>query len=271
MKKEFYISILILLGFVSFLWLEKPLRECLDTLLLNKQLAKNISGATVRIILIVLVFSMIRSFKLIHFTGLDSWRNLKNIQAAAIPFAIVAMGIMGNWNTYLSSEFSILLFFAISTFTVGVVEELTFRGTVFPLLIKSFAHSKRPILISGIVSSLMFGAIHFINLYSQPGNLIGITSQVFFATSIGVFFCGLLVRTENILVPAIIHAMVNFGFGAGELKEVIEKTEVVNTIDAVNWNSIIPTTVFFLFIFIGGIYMINKADKKAIKGKLKLE
>jgi hypothetical protein len=39
--------------------------------------------------------------------------------------AFVAVGLASNWNTYMSSEKGLLLLFAISTFAVGIVEELT--------------------------------------------------------------------------------------------------------------------------------------------------
>jgi len=271
MKKEIKIAIVILIGFLSFLWLEKPLREYLFGILFDEQIAKQIASTTIRIILIAITFFLINKFRLIAFTGLNYWQKFKNIQAIIIAFAFTIMGISVNWNTYINTEFRVLFLFIISTLAVGIVEELAFRGIIFPLLIKSFTKTKRPILISAVLSSLMFGLVHFINLFSQPENIIGITSQVFFATAIGVFFCGLMVRTENILVPCIIHALVNVSFGAGELKQSIEEFSDVEEVSGINWNSLITTTIFFSFILVGGIYMILKTDKKIILDKLEKE
>jgi membrane protease YdiL (CAAX protease family) len=269
MKKEIKIAIVVLIGFLSFLWLEKPLREYLTLTLFEEKIAKQISSITIRIILIAITFGLIKKLRLIDFTGLNYWQNLKNIQAVMIVLAFIIIGISGNWTTYKGTKLELLILFALSTFAVGIVEELAFRGTIFPLLIKSFKKTNRPILISALLSSLMFGLVHFINLFSQPENIIGIISQVFFATAIGVFFCGLMVRTENILIPCIIHALVNFSFGAGELKQSIKEISDIEEVSVINWNSLIPTTIFFSFIFIGGIYMILKTDKEAILDSLK--
>lgn len=271
MKKEIKIAIVVLIGFLSFLWLEKPLRECLSLNLFEEDIAKQISSITIRIILIVITFGLIKKLRLINFTGLISWRNFKNIQAVFIALALIIMGISSNWTTYTDTKLELLILFTLSTFAVGIVEELAFRGTIFPLLIKSFRITNRPILMSAVISSLMFGLVHFINLFSQPDNIIGITSQVFFATAIGVFFCGLMVRTENILIPCIIHALVNFSFGAGELKQSIEEISDIEEVSGINWSSLIPTTIFFSFIFIGGIYMILKTDKATILSTLEKE
>lgn len=270
MKKEFILSLLILFGFLSFLWLEKPTREFLCTIQLEEPIAKQISSVVIRLILIIAIGKLIQKLHLIEFTGLNLWRNYKNIHAVIIATAFVAIGMANNWNTYITSEKVLLFLFATSTLAVGLVEELTFRGVIFPLLIKSLSHTKRPIFNGALFSSMMFGMVHFLNLFSQPENLIGIISQVFFATSIGVFFCGLMVRTENILIPCVLHSLVNFSFGAGELKQTIQERANIDEIATVNWNSLIPTTMFFSFILIGGAYMIHKSDKQIILKKLKL-
>jgi membrane protease YdiL (CAAX protease family) len=269
MNKEIKIALVVLIGFLSFLWLEKPLREYLSDALFNEQIARKISSITIRISLIAIAFYLIKKFRFVEFTGLDNWQKFENLQAVLIAIVFIIFGFTTNFNIYANAEFKLLLSFAISTLAVGIFEELAFRGIIFPLLIKSFSKSKRPILISAVLSSFLFGIVHFINLFSQPENIIGITSQVFFATAIGVFFCGLMVRTENILIPCIIHALINFSFGAGELKPSIEEISSAGEASGIKWSSVIPTTIFFTIIFIGGIYMILKSNKAIILGKLK--
>ncbi len=270
MNKEIKISAVVLIGFLSFLWLEKPLREFLSLVMFNDFEAKQISSIVIRTTLILVAAVFIKKLNLKEFTGFNSWKNYKNIQAIFIPLTFILMGLVSNWNTYSNTASKMLILFVLSTLVVGIVEELVFRGTIFPLFIKSFSDKRRPILISAVLSSLMFGVVHYVNLFSQPENLIGITSQVFFALAIGVFFCGLMTRTENILIPCLLHALVNFSFGAGELKDTVEHTSI-DEITEISWNSLIPTTLFFSFIFIGGVYMILKSDKENILRKLKIK
>lgn len=271
MKKEFKIAILIFLGFLSLLWIEKPLRELLSSFQIDDRTANNSSGLVVRVILIFVAYHFIKKLKFEKFTGLDSLSKFTNIQAIFIPLMFILMGLFSNWKIYLNSEFHTLLLFGLSVLAVGVVEEFIFRGAIFPLCIKALRNSQRPILIGAILSSSLFGIVHFINLFSQPANLVGITSQVFFALSIGVFFSGLLVRTENIAIPAFIHALVNFSFGAGELRTVTEEISTVKEVMGVDWSTIIPTTIFFAFIFAGGVYMILNCNEKNIIRKLDIE
>lgn len=266
--RKIVLAIIITMGFLSFLWLEKPFREFLSQDLLDLQFAKQVSGIIVRLMLIILAIVAINRLQHFRFTGLNRWKNVKNIRAIIIPIIFIVLGVSSNWSTYSQAETKLVLLFAISTMAVGFVEEFVFRGAIFPLCIKAFKKTNRPIVLSAIVSSLMFGIVHFVNLFSQPENIMGITSQVFFATSIGVFFCGLMVRTENIVIPCIIHALVNFSFGADELVQTSEELTHTGIEAGINWGSLVPTTLFFTFILLGGIYMIRKSDKKIILDSL---
>jgi membrane protease YdiL (CAAX protease family) len=194
-----------------------------------------------------------------------------NIQATFIPLVFVLLGIYSNWNTYYQAELPTLALFGLSVLAVGIVEEFVFRGALFPLCIQAFKNTNRPILYAAVLSGSVFGMVHFVNVFSQPDNFIGITSQVFFALSIGVFFSGLMVRTENILIPALIHALINFGFGADELHPLAEELSEGKEGDGVEWNSVIPTTLFFAFILAGGVYMILKSDVNHVLKKLGIE
>lgn len=235
---------------------------------IDELVAKFISGFLIRMFLIVGALTLMIKLKLINFAGLDSLGKVKNIHAALIAFSIIIMGFFSNWNTYVNTPVYLVILFLSYTLTVGIVEEVVFRGTIFPLFIKNFKNSKWPIMLGAVLSSFMFGAIHYINLFKQPENIIGITSQVFFALSIGVFFCGLMVRTERIIIPCIIHGLINFTFGSGELKQISEDSSIITENSGANWSTLIPTTIFFSFIFLGGVYMILKSNKEKILQKL---
>lgn len=264
MKKQLNIAIVLLIGFLAFLWLEKPLKQVLNQMWEQRAMANLVAGIAVRLLLIGIALALIQKLRLLPFTGLKPWKRIQNLQAVGVALVFTTVGITSNWFTYQSASAGMLVLFAISTLAVGVVEELIFRGAIFPLFIQAFAQAKRPILKSAVLSSFMFGMVHFVNLFSQPHNWVGISSQVFFATAIGVFFCGLLVRTENILIPCLIHALVNFSFGAADLNETVSLMPEAAASTGINWNSLLPTTLFFAFILMGGVYMIAKSNEASV-------
>ncbi|MEZ5056277.1 MAG: CPBP family intramembrane glutamic endopeptidase [Saprospiraceae bacterium] len=271
MKKEFKFATLIFIGFLLILWLEKPIRELLISFQIEELTAKYSSGLLVRIVLIMIGLALVKKLDFRSFSGLVSPGKFTNIQAVIIPLMFILGGIFSNWSTYLNAPtYKLILFFAF-VLSVGMVEELFFRGTIFPLCIQAFKSVHNPILMGAIVSGSLFGLVHFVNLLNQPDNVAGIVSQAFFALSIGIFFSGLMVRTENILIPIVIHALVNFGFGAAELENANQDLPLNPEETGLNWNSIIPTTLFFTLIAASGIYMILKSNKNLIMKKLGME
>ncbi|HPH20487.1 MAG TPA: hypothetical protein PLE32_16980, partial [Haliscomenobacter sp.] len=67
---------------------------------------------------------------------------------------------------------------------------------------------------------------------------------------------------------AILHGLVNFAFGAAELKATTLPEITAKLAHETNWNSIVPTAFFFLFILLGGLFMVKKTDSNLILNKL---
>ena len=112
-------------------------------------------------------------------------------------------------------------------------------------------------MLADLRSSALFGIMHYINYIKTPKFDV-VTSLVIFAFCIGCFFCGLLLRTKNIFLVAIIHGLVNFSFGS----------EVLKSIDPITKAQTQPTFIslfFTLFIwsilFIAGYKMMQLAKK----------
>lgn len=268
MKKELRFIIVIFVGFITLLWLAKPLREFLINYDITELNARLISGVFTRLLIISISLWIISKLNLKKYNGLEKSNKITNLQALLIPSLFILMGITGNLSTYFNTNIFVLFLFIISVFIVGFAEELLFRGIILPLFITYFKDQKAVLYLSVILSSSIFGIVHYINIFKEPDNFWGITHQVFFALSIGVFFGGLMLRTNSIIIPSLFHGFVNFSFGAGDLKQKDIQIITEKITEGVNWNSIIPTTIFFIFIFLGGIYMIKKVDAEMVLSKL---
>ncbi|PID29424.1 MAG: hypothetical protein CR982_02925 [Candidatus Cloacimonadota bacterium] len=267
-RKELYNILYSLTLFILLLLLEKLLRVCLSDYFIIELNVEFISKAITRVVIILSLLWLINRFKLKKYNGLEKNRKIKNLQSLLFPSLFILMGLMINWNTYLDTNRATLFLFTLSVFSVGFAEEFLFRGIIFPLFIRYFKMRKNVLFLSVVLSSSIFGVAHYLNLIREPNNFLGVTSQVVFAISIGIFLGGLMLRTENILIPSIFHGFVNFSFDTTQLKT--GGVEFINdTIkEGVNWNSMITTTLFFTFILLGGVYMIKKVDKKEILLKL---
>ncbi|MDC1162496.1 type II CAAX endopeptidase family protein [Tenacibaculum sp.] len=268
MKKELKYIILIFTGFIALLWLAKPLRKLFENYNITELKGKLIAGIIARLFIITISFWIIGKLKFKKYNGIEKGEKVQNLQSLIIPFLFILMGLLSSWNIYINADKTTLILFTASVFIVGLTEELLFRGTILPLFISYFKSQKGVLYFSVIASSLIFGIIHYINIFKEPGNFGGITHQVFFALSIGVFFGGLMLRTKNITIPSLFHGFVNFSFGTGDLKQDDIQTINEKITNGVDWSSLILTTLFFVFIFISGVYMIKKTDKELVLNKL---
>ncbi len=99
--------------------------------------------------------------------------------------------------------------FALSCVAVGLYEELLFRGVLFPLFARAFAPNKRGLVLSIVFSSIIFGAVHLVNLFAGAG-IIDTLLQVVYSTLMGGLCAFVLVQTHQIFFCVAVHTLFNF-------------------------------------------------------------
>ncbi|WP_116652815.1 CPBP family intramembrane glutamic endopeptidase [Pelagibacterium sediminicola] len=92
-------------------------------------------------------------------------------------------------------------FIVLNTLMVGVSEEVMFRGVLFRALLSNYR-----IWTAIIVSSLLFGAVHILNVFAT-GNLSGAVLQSIPAAMSGVLFVAIVIRTGSIWPAIGYHAV----------------------------------------------------------------
>lgn len=91
---------------------------------------------------------------------------------------------------------------------VGFFEEMAFRGCVLMYLLKKRVNTRLGIFMAILWSSVAFGAVHLINLFtSSPGAVL---LQLGYSALIGALCSVVLLETGNIWLCVILHAVYNF-------------------------------------------------------------
>jgi membrane protease YdiL (CAAX protease family) len=102
----------------------------------------------------------------------------------------------GSLNAPLSTAITAVAF----ALAVGFVEEGLFRGLLFGTLLP------KGIVLSAIVSSVLFACFHLINLFSGvPWSYVA--SQLLFTLGLGSLFAALRVRAISIWPPILLHVL----------------------------------------------------------------
>ena len=111
------------------------------------------------------------------------------------------------WDKIPSTKEGII--FLISMLGVGLFEETLMRGTLFNIMRESWKDQQHGIMKAAIISSIMFGIPHILNLIENPQLRCQTAAQMIYATLIGIYFCGLYVKHRNFMGLVIIHALVD--------------------------------------------------------------
>ena len=129
---------------------------------------------------------------------------------------------------------------------IGFFEEMAFRGVVLLRLIERRPQSKLWVFWSIVLSSVIFGLIHLINLLnSSPAAVL---MQIGYSALIGAMCSVVLIKTANLWLCVILHGVFNFGgavvqyCGSGEIWDTF--TVILTAVIAV------AVTVYFTVAFL---------------------
>ena len=121
-----------------------------------------------------------------------------------------------------------IMIYILTMFLVGMNEEVIMRGIVLNLFADRFSNTRRGVLAAIILSSVIFGAAHIPNVLSGVP-LSSALIQALQATLLGVLFAAIYLRSGNLWICIIIHALVDFGglmasgiFGNGDMTDMRE-------------------------------------------------
>ena len=115
---------------------------------------------------------------------------------------------------------SSIAFFALVCLGVGFFEEMAFRGCAFMLFLKSRTQSRGKIFLAILLSSAVFGLVHFVNIFFGA-SLGAVLLQIGYSALIGALCSVVLLLTRNIWACVCLHAVYNFcggiieGYGSG--------------------------------------------------------
>lgn len=104
----------------------------------------------------------------------------------------------------------LIALFVLECLSIGLMEELLFRGLLQDTLTKLFESKPHGGIITVIVTSAAFGLIHLFNLFAGAG--FGATIlQVGYSFLIGAMLSAVIMKTGDIWLCVIIHAAFDFG------------------------------------------------------------
>lgn len=228
MTRELKISIFLITGSLLCILMVPLLEEFFEEIFNREFLSRLAAGSSIRLILCLFLGYLVVKKGFLPFNGLSPY-SFKNPLLLIISIAVILILAFSSYEYYFASSPKMLALFAFDQALIGIFEELLFRGIVFPLLILHFAGKNKPVLKAVILSSIIFGFIHFVGILRNPEIFLGVLNTVIFASGIGFFMAVFFLKTRNILAPAFLHFLIDFTNGASALKEEVVPQAIPTT------------------------------------------
>lgn len=92
---------------------------------------------------------------------------------------------------------------------VAFMEELYLRGLLQNYIEKCFGPRKNASVSAVLIASVLFGAGHIFGALGQP--FLTVACKALWNVGLGIYFGSVYVRTRNLLVPVMLHFIVNAG------------------------------------------------------------
>ncbi|MDO9629402.1 MAG: type II CAAX endopeptidase family protein [Acholeplasmataceae bacterium] len=174
-----------------------------DNSIITRSILRFLGGTAFVVMLISFGYSSILSFK-----------NVKKSLLIMIPAFIISINNFPiiaylSGRTTLTEPIYRVYLFLIECLSVGFFEEILFRGIILMFLVKKLEHVKNGLLISIVLSSLMFGFIHILNLYSGA-SVSSTFLQIGYSFLIGMMWAVMFLKTGNLWLVMLLHATFNF-------------------------------------------------------------
>ena len=187
-------------------------------------------------------------------------KNLKpSMVFASWGFLVLLLNIIPNLflGTPLESSYGLLLAVT-GGIAPGLYEEVTCRGVVLSNMRYQWRNAKNPIMMSLLASSIAFGLIHLVNLFSTVGPTL---IQVGYATGLGIFFGAVYLRTRNLWGPVVVHALIDI---SAKIFVTEDPVAGIASLAVPPEQMLVGIAVFIVFTSIG-LYLVRPAKHEEIK------
>ena len=103
-----------------------------------------------------------------------------------------------------------ILWFVLCMLSIGVTEELVFRGLITRMIFEKYGRSAVGVWLSVLVSSLLFGGVHLLNAAGGAVSIGSVLVQVVGAMALGMCLAAAYLRTNSLWAVALIHGYMDF-------------------------------------------------------------
>ena len=114
-----------------------------------------------------------------------------------------------NNQAYLVQPIYTVYIFVLESISSAFFEEIIFRSIILVFLLERLPRNKKGVFYAILISSLLFGLLHFVNLFSGV-SIYNVSLQIGYSFLMGMLWAVMYLKTKNIWLTIILHGTYNF-------------------------------------------------------------
>ena len=246
LRRPFFFGLVLIIMYVFFVYLTFPI----NFLFPETEIGQLYGNAAIKLTISLLFLAILWRFSWGQASGLTRFGNDKAWLVVAI---ILVYHVLINMR-FMTGDFAILfpdsplaIANLVYYFPASLMEEVLFRGLTLLAMVFAWGHTKKGLLKAIILSSLLFGLIHLLNVFELALEVVFL--EILVASLLGFFWAAITFATRSLWPAIIIHWLTN---AAVNLK----------LIGIENFQETIPMhlgrALFFIPLVIYGAYLVWK-------------
>lgn len=188
--------------------------------------------------------------------------SFKNTLDICLPILILAcLSFVTNLSSIVNSvNIPNIISLVIYAAAIGLFEEIFFRGIILEEMLKS-SDSKKAVILSIILSGIIFGSLHFTNIFYGQ-DLITTIMQLIQSSAIGILFAVVYVLSKNIFALAFLHGFYDFAVLLNETSLTTSCSYIDSTPLSVTLSSFIASLILSLIYIVYSVKVFKSDNKK---------
>lgn len=206
--------------------------------------------------IIILLMKKLNIFDIADF----KFKNIgKGFLLGWLAFLLMIIACISNYSMITEENFIkpnplTLIVTILAPFGTGLYEEVLCRGLLLKLLLDKMGKTKKGIVNACVISSVIFGVWHFANI--PLAGIMATTSQVLYATAMGLFLAAIYMRTKTLIVPMLLHAFINLSAQIWGAFIDVSMWDLASEMSLVE--NVIQTVIIVIPFTIAGLVLLRK-------------
>ncbi len=227
---------------------------------MDYQKASYLSGTLVQggvSLLIVLVIAGLDLLREGGFNPVNQWRSLWLLWPVLVFSVLNGSEVIdGTFNVNWSNG-GLILLYTLLYISVGLIEEILFRGLVLPLMLRQWGSTRKGIYGAVVLSSAIFGLAHLANLVMGRRDLVSTGAQILYGTFFGVFFAACFLRNKSIWPVIFGHFLFDW---AGNFNDLTVGHVFTRVKTPISLENAATTVVILLPLLLIGLFYLRKVE-----------